>query len=79
METATRGAPIHMILCTYCGRAFDLFAAVWCEHKVEPSKVCAHCLNCLCLHPAYPEPHFWKEPPQVFRNQGFQRLFLYYP
>jgi hypothetical protein len=32
----------------------------------------------MCNHPAYQEPHFWKEAPLVFKREGFQQLFLYY-
>jgi len=32
----------------------------------------------MCQHPAYQEPHFWKQAPLGFQRQGFERLFLYY-
>jgi hypothetical protein len=69
----------HEVCCPYCGNVFDLFAAKWCEHfDREPSKVCPHCQSCLCNHPAYGEPLFWKEAPKAFRAKGFSKLFLFY-
>ena len=69
----------HHVPCPLCQREFDLFAAVWCPHlDNEPSKVCPNCERCLCDHPAYGEPNFWKDAPPAFRQRGFQRLFLYY-
>ncbi len=67
----------HVILCPVCTQRFDLFTATWCTHP-EPSKVCPHCDHCVCEHPAYQEPLFWKEAPLGFKREGFQRLFLYY-
>jgi hypothetical protein len=70
---------IHLICCPFCRRRFDLFAASWCaDQDGEPSKICPHCRRCVCQHPAYGEPHFWKEAPPVFQRRGFQRLFLLY-
>ncbi len=69
--------PVHVIVCPLCAQRFDLFAAAWCS-DAEPSKLCPHCTHCACAHPAYGEPHFWKEAPPGFKRQGFQRLFLYY-
>jgi hypothetical protein len=63
----------HPVVCAYCANPFDLFAASWCLDAKEPSKVCPHCQRCMCHHPAYRAPHFWKQAPL-----GFQRLFLYY-
>jgi len=69
----------HVIGCPYCQTEFDLFAAHWCEHiEAEPSKVCPGCNRCLCDHPAYAEPLFWKEAPSAFQAEGFGRLFLFY-
>jgi hypothetical protein len=69
----------HRVPCPLCRHEFDLFAAPWCSHlQAEPSKVCPHCRRCLCEHPAYLEPNFWKDAPLAFRQQGFQRLFLFY-
>ena len=69
----------HCVPCPLCQEEFDLFAATWCEHlEGEPSKRCPHCRQCLCDHPAYREPNFWKDAPLAFRQQGFQRLFLFY-
>jgi len=70
----------HAVVCAYCANPFDLFAASWCldAKEPEPSKVCPHCERCMCDHPAYGEPHFWKQAPLGFQRQGFQRLFLYY-
>ena len=69
----------HLICCPYCAARFDLFAATWCAHQEgEASKICPSCRHCLCEHPAYAEPHFWKEAPEVFQQHGFRRLFLYY-
>lgn len=76
---ADRGAAAaHTVVCPYCATPFDLFDAAWCAHVNEPSKVCPRCDRCLCQHPAYQEPHFWKEAPLAFQRHGFQRLFLYY-
>ncbi len=70
---------IHFISCPYCQRTFDVFAALWCAHQEDqPSKVCPHCDRCLCAHPAYAEPHFWRDSPAVFHDRGFTRLFLFY-
>jgi len=68
----------HPVAGTYCANPFDLFAASWCLDAEEPSKVCPHCQRCMCHHPAYWEPHFWKQALPRFQRQGFQRLFLYY-
>jgi len=68
----------HPVVCPYCATRFDLFAAAWCQDTREPSKVCPHCQRCMCEHPAYQEPHFWKQAPLGFQRQGFERLFLYY-
>src|SRR3989442_1612074 len=69
-NAAVRRAPAgvvsirHFINCVYCQQRFDLFAARWCGHlDPEPSKICPSCEHCLCDHPAYHEPHFWKEAP----------------
>ncbi len=69
----------HCVPCPLCQQEFDLFAATWCAHpQGEPSKICPSCRECLCEHPAYLEPNFWKDAPLAFRQQGFQRLFLFY-
>src|SRR5262249_43177644 len=69
----------HMVRCPYCAAEFDLFAATWCPHQTaEASKLCPDCSRCLCEHPAYEEPLFWKDAPEAFRQRGFQRLFLFY-
>lgn len=68
-----------LVCCPYCVQQFELFAASWCEHQAgEASKVCLSCRRCLCDHPAYTEPHFWKDAPAAFQRQGFRRLFLFY-
>jgi hypothetical protein len=70
---------LHTVSCPYCHEAFDLFRAPWCAHQdVEPSKICPSCERCLCWHPAYGEPLFWKEAPTIFQEHGFRRLFLLY-
>jgi len=71
---------IHRLMpCPNCWRQFDLFAAQWCAHRdYEPSKICPHCQRCLCEHPAYREPRFWRPAPSVFQKRGFRRLFLLY-
>ena len=69
----------HRVPCPLCQQEFDLFAATWCGHLLaEPSKSCPSCRQCLCEHPAYHEPNFWKDAPFAFRQQGFPRLFLFY-
>jgi hypothetical protein len=69
----------HPVTCPYCTTEFDLFAASWCEHEEpEASKRCPNCDLCLCAHPAYAEPHFWKDAPEAFHQRGFRRLFLFY-
>ena len=69
----------HIVSCPYCVNRFDLFAAAWCADDVqEPSKLCPACGRCLCRHPQYGEPHFWKDAPSIFRRHGFRRLFLLY-
>ena len=70
--------PHHPVVCAYCATTFDLFAAAWCLDAEERSKVCPHCRRCMCQHPAYREPLFWKQAPLGFQRQGFERLFLYY-
>ncbi len=78
--TATLARAVaHPICCPYCDGGFDLFAASWCAHrKAQASKICPQCARCLCEHPAYTEPHFWKDAPMAFQKQGFRRLFLFY-
>ena len=83
MTTALRANPApsvpHPVRCPYCASEFDLFAVSWCEHwQLQASKICPHCVGCLCGHPAYSEPHFWKPAPAAFQKEGFQRLFLFY-
>jgi hypothetical protein len=69
----------HLVCCPYCKERFDLFAAPWCTHReAAASKVCPACTRCVCGHPAYGEPHFWKDAPSGFQAQGFRRLFLFY-
>ena len=70
----------HLIRCVYCQQIFNLFAAPWCGHDdaPHPSKLCSHCGRCLCQHPSYVDPSFWKEAPPVFRENGFRKLFLLY-
>jgi hypothetical protein len=76
---AAAGLVQHEIRCSYCAALFDLFSAKWCEHlEREPSKVCPHCRRCLCDHPAYGEPLFWKDAPLAFQAVGFRKLFLLY-
>ena len=70
---------VHVVCCPYCGRRFDVLAAAWCGHQEgELSKICPSCWRCVCEHPAYAEPHFWKEAPAGFQRRGFRRLFLFY-
>lgn len=70
---------VHLVRCPYCGNQFELFSATWCAHRSDkPSKLCPHCRRCMCEHPAYAEPRFWKEAPLGFQKQGFRQLFLYY-
>jgi hypothetical protein len=69
----------HFVPCPFCSEEFDLFAAIWCIHlSEEPSKVCPGCGHCMCEHPAYREPNFWRDAPPAFQQRGFQRLFLLY-
>lgn len=72
----------HLVRCPYCAGEFDLFAAAWCEHQggggPAASKRCPGCGRCMCAHPAYAEPLFWKEAPAAFQERGFERLFLFY-
>lgn len=69
--------PSHMIVCPLCAKRFDLFAASWCIHvEWAASKVCPHCRRCLCQHPAYQEPHFWKEAPLSFKGMSRSLLIL---
>ena len=69
----------HPVCCPYCKSRFDLFAATWCTHQDQQlSTLCPACGRCLCEHPAYAEPHFWKPAPLGFQQRGFQQLFLFY-
>jgi hypothetical protein len=70
----------HLVRCVFCFHPFDLFSARWCGHPDEPhcSKVCPGCGQCLCRHPSYKDPYFWKEAPLAFQKNGFRRLFLLY-
>jgi hypothetical protein len=78
-QPPTQPAAHHGVPCPCCGIEFDLFAAPWCTHwEGVPSKVCPECERCACEHPAYSEPHFWKEAPRIFQAHGFDRLFLLY-
>ena len=75
-----RGHERHLVRCLYCREAFDLFAAPWCGHggTTHPSKRCLHCGRCLCQHPSYADPSFWKEARPAFKRNGFRQLFLLY-
>lgn len=78
-RTSPMPVPYHPVSCPYCATVFDLFGASWCEHwETQASKLCPQCTRCLCAHPAYSEPHFWKEAPVGFQREGFRRLFLFY-
>jgi len=68
----------HEVRCPLCRFGFDLFAARWCEHSGESSKVCPSCRSCVCLLPEYREPKLWKQAPLAFRKRGFRRLFVHY-
>ena len=68
----------HVVACRSCHCEFDLFAADWCEHGSEPSKVCPACRTCFCGLPSYREPALWKAAPLIFRQQGFERIFVEY-
>jgi hypothetical protein len=77
LQPVERGS--HVLPCPNCRDDFDLFAAPWCGHmKRHPSKLCPNCSDCLCHHPCYHEPGFWKDAPAAFRANGFERLFLLY-
>ena len=77
--TRKESAAVHLVCCPYCQERFDLFAATWCAHNdTQPSKICPCCDRCMCEHPAYLEPHFWKPAPSAFQQRGFDRLFLFY-
>jgi hypothetical protein len=78
VANGSRGV-VHLVRCPYCRTEFDLFAATWCEHVERvPSKLCPLCRRCVCEHPAYAEPLFWKDAPRAFRDRDFERLFLFY-
>lgn len=78
-NTDASAAVVHRVCCPYCQTPFNLFTAAWCGHQDgQPSKRCPSCQRCLCRHPAYMEPHFWKEAPPAFQRRGFDRLFLFY-
>jgi len=78
-QTGTLETVRHPVCCRYCQSRFDLFAAAWCTHRGgQPSKTCPACMRCLCDHPAYGEPHFWRSAPPGFQQRGFQQLFLFY-
>ncbi|UCD57928.1 MAG: hypothetical protein JSV16_02110 [Candidatus Hydrogenedentota bacterium] len=67
--------------CWRCGKEFDLLAARWCGCGVNverPSKVCAHCLHCICSHPDYDNETLWGNAPRYLKQQGFARLFYLY-
>ena len=79
MERTRADQAVHLVCCPYCRTRFDLFAAAWCEHQgVELSKLCPSCRRCVCEHPAYAEPLFWKDAPTAFQKRGFRRLFMFY-
>jgi hypothetical protein len=68
----------HEVRCPLCASRFDLFAAAWCDHSDEASKVCPHCGCCLCDLPEYREPGLWKQAPLAFQRRGFRRIFVRY-
>ena len=78
MNPSALAVPGHTVRCPFCTKGFDLFTAAWCHDQDEPSKVCPHCMRCACAHPAYQEPHFWKDAPPAFQHHGFGRLFMFY-
>lgn len=71
----------HMVRCKHCEKRFDLVRARWCTCGVcpdRPSKVCPHCLQCICLHPDYHNEALWGDPPPFLRRLGFIKLFYLY-
>src|SRR5262245_5637327 len=75
----TRATHTCIVVCAYCLAEFDLFEASWCTHTTfYSSKVCPYCKACLCKHPLYREPSFWKDAPIGFQKEGFRKLFLFY-
>jgi hypothetical protein len=78
-ELKLRG--LHLVECWHCKKRFNLPAAAWCGCGVNierPSKVCPHCLQCICLHPDYDNPLLWGDAPKFLKHQGFARFFYLY-
>ena len=75
-EMARAGS--HPVRCPFCESWFELFDARWCRHSGTPSKECSECGRCLCQHPSYAEPRYWKPAPNGFQRAGFRRLHLLY-
>jgi hypothetical protein len=68
----------HEIECRACHCRFDLFAAAWCGHAEQPSKVCPQCHECFCSLPTYRQPSMWKTAPLGFQQRGFDKIFVGY-
>ncbi|GAB4349478.1 MAG: hypothetical protein Kow0099_32530 [Candidatus Abyssubacteria bacterium] len=72
---------VHLVKCWHCGKDFDLLAAMWCgcgTRVDRPSKVCPHCLQCICSHPDYQNEALWGTAPRYLRQRGFERIFYLY-
>ncbi len=72
---------MHPVKCWHCSKNFDLLKADWCACGISsqrPSKVCPHCLQCICLHPDYENDDLWGDVPNFLKKHGFGRLFYLY-
>jgi hypothetical protein len=72
---------VRLVKCWHCGEEFDLVGAMWCgcgARVKRPSKVCPHCLQCVCSHPDYLNEALWGTAPRYLRQHGFDRLFYLY-
>jgi hypothetical protein len=80
-QAESRKKMLHKVRCWHCGRDFDLITAMWCgcgTRVTRPSKICPHCLQCICMHPDYSNEALWGTPPRYLKQHGFDRLFYLY-
>lgn len=63
----------HPVFCPYCATPFDLFARLGVRMR-RSLRTCVRTVHGACQHPAYQEPHFWKQAPAWIPATGVPAL-----